>query len=731
MSEPRMIHKTRVRRSRIALAAILALGLFGAPPTASAGTYTVRACYVDAAGVPRGNSSWAYGIATPWAGTNPACGTNGLGVWAASGGGLAPPGSARAFLAFNAAPDTTIWNLSAFAQINVTKASGWSIGLYDNRRSGWLWCGPTDCLTGDRFASLTLPYLNSTQIYLLAVCGDPTHPCPMADQAAWLKDITVTLYDKVGPTVDPPSGGLFASGWIRGNASFSANARDNTGIRRLRVLVDGAAAFTRPSTCDETRAVPCPNAAITAPLPTSGLADGRHVATVEATDSGSNVATADRAFWTDNHAPARPNAVAVEGGAVWRQRNGFTVSWTNPHEEFAPIEAVHYRLCPASDSSFSSSACVAGEQRARDVGAIANLNVPGAGTWHMKLWLEDLAGNSDPERVGTVEGLRFDAEPPAVRLRPTDARNPTLISATAADADSGLATTEIELRRRGSREWQSLPVTRSAGTFSASVDDEGLADGVYDIRARATDQAGNERTASVFPDGEPAAIGLPVRIGTRIAVGSVKRVRDHGSVRRVLVVCPRARYGRTISLTGRLTMPGANPVPGADVEVWERPRLDGSAWHRIAVVRTAATGRFVFRALRGPSRFLRFRYTGTATVRPSTGDVELRIAAVSTLGASRRSVVNGEDVVFRGKIQGGNVPTTGKLIQLQVYSRGKWLTFATPHASARDGVWRYRYRFVATRGHVRYRFRARLPAESGYPFEPGVSPSIHVLVRGL
>jgi hypothetical protein len=111
--------------------------------------------------------------------------------------------------------------------------------------------------------------------------------------------------------------------------------------------------------------------------------------------------------------------------------------------------------------------------------------------------------------------------------------------------------------------------------------------------------------------------------------------------------------------------------------------------------------------------------------------VELRIAAVTSMRASRRSVVNGEDVVFRGRTQGGNVPATGKLIQLQVYSRGKWLTFATPHASARDGVWTYRYRFVATRGRVLYRFRARLPAESGYPFEPGVSSSVHVLVRGL
>ena len=87
--------------------------------------------------------------------------------------------------------------------------------------------------------------------------------------------------------------------------------------------------------------------------------------------------------------------------------------------------------------------------------------------------------------------------------------------------------------------------------------------------------------------------------------------------------------------------------------------------------------------------------------------------------------------MLRGRIRGGPLPAVGKLVQLQAYSRGRWLTFATPRADGRTGRWFYRYRFTATRGTVRYRFRARIPQESGFPYAAGVSRPVSVLVKGL
>ena len=131
----------------------------------------------------------------------------------------------------------------------------------------------------------------------------------------------------------------------------------------------------------------------------------------------------------------------------------------------------------------------------------------------------------------------------------------------------------------------------------------------------------------------------------------------------------------------------------------------------MATVRTGERAGSRSSALPGPNRFLRFRYAGTPTIRGTTSVVELRIRAASSIRGQppARGQRRGRHVP-RPR-QGQPIPATGKLLQLQVYSRGSWLTFATPRANAR-GRWRHRYRFTATRGVTRYRFRVRLPRES-------------------
>jgi hypothetical protein len=182
---------------------------------------------------------------------------------------------------------------------------------------------------------------------------------------------------------------------------------------------------------------------------------------------------------------------------------------------------------------------------------------------------------------------------------------------------------------------------------------------------------------------------------------------------------------------GRLTTSGGNGLANTDVEVFERTALPDQPWVRVGLVRTDAEGTFTYAALRGPSRTVLLRYGGTQLIRPQTTEVNVKVRAQTTLGVDRRQVVNGDEVMFRGRVRGGPMPAPGKLLQLQAYSRGTWRTFATPRASARTHRWRYAYRFTATRGTVRYRFRVVLPQEGGFPFERGASRSVNVTVRGL
>jgi hypothetical protein len=126
---------------------------------------------------------------------------------------------------------------------------------------------------------------------------------------------------------------------------------------------------------------------------------------------------------------------------------------------------------------------------------------------------------------------------------------------------------------------------------------------------------------------------------------------------------------------------------------------------------------------------VRFHYTGTAQLKPSVAEVKARIPARSSIAVSRRYLLNGQAVDFTGRLLQGPVPDGGKLIDLQAFFRSRWRTIATPRADER-GNWRFRYRFEATSGLVRYRFRARVRREAAYPYELGYSRPVTVTVRG-
>jgi hypothetical protein len=123
------------------------------------------------------------------------------------------------------------------------------------------------------------------------------------------------------------------------------------------------------------------------------------------------------------------------------------------------------------------------------------------------------------------------------------------------------------------------------------------------------------------------------------------------------------------------------------------------------------------------------RYDGSPLIKPVAQDVAIRVPARTTITANRHSLHNGQAVRLGGRLRGGPVPDGGKLIDLQAFYRGQWRTFATPRSDSR-GSWRFRYRCEATRGTVRYRFRARIRREAAYPYELGYSHVVVVTVRG-
>jgi len=286
----------------------------------------------------------------------------------------------------------------------------------------------------------------------------------------------------------------------------------------------------------------------------------------------------------------------------------------------------------------------------------------------------------------------------------------------------------------------------------ARVDDSALAPGRYEFRAVVRDVAGNQAVVGRRSDGSPMELGLPVREGTRLELGPggkpkacTKAGRRRATTKRGKAkskgrsACRRAKQGaggsalepapgKRVKLAGRLVRGGNVPVAGVDVTV-EGQMRSGGPFARIGSVRADGSGRLSFVLPPGPSRTVRFRYDGSDTLRPSSGQVLTRVRAAVRLKVSRRRLLNGQSVQFTGRLPGKPIPAGGKLVALQARVGRQWRTFATPRAKA-NGVFKHRYRFTATTGLRRYAFRALVTREAAYPYETGTSRKVHVVVRG-
>jgi hypothetical protein len=219
---------------------------------------------------------------------------------------------------------------------------------------------------------------------------------------------------------------------------------------------------------------------------------------------------------------------------------------------------------------------------------------------------------------------------------------------------------------------------------------------------------------------------LPARIDTRLVVGVPRKRPGDGRGRR-LDHDVTARYGKVLHLSGILANADGQPIEGASVEALEE-RSDGASLP-IGLATTGAGGRFRYALKATRNRDLLFRYPGSRRIGAATAVFDLQVPAASSIRVSRHAVRNGQAVVFTGRVRSRPLPVIGKLIEMQAHFRGRWRTFSTVRTDRR-GIWKLRYRFGATLGRVRYRFRARLPSESGYPFIAGRSRVARVLVLG-
>ncbi len=725
------MHHT-VRPLRLLTAALILLALCGADP-AQAGTYTVVATCGAWDPVNERPTKLAVYAACPMI------------VARNTQGHFNTGDSVNAAWVFRAPAGTGID--SALLSGTIVGKQDWQSTIYleGGTASGTTWedCPGRFCPYGGRFFQWKKYAGGGASAIVARVRCGSSKGCYNGEISgrAELYSAAVTIADYSAPSVTA-DGPLAASGWKGGTVLVNAVASDNVGVKQTRALIDGVPRAVVSRACDYGLKVPCPNGTDVLHVPLGGLSDGQHTLTVQAIDSADNAGGSDHTINVDNTAPVTPAGTVIDGGAGWRPENQWTVRWKNPAQTFAPIAAAEYELCPAAAESSNPSVarkakkqCESGSRTVDGIERIEDLKVPGPGSWNLRLWLVDAAGNRNPEASVKLDGLGFDPSPPSdVSFAEQQPSDPARLRVAAADAVSGIASGAIEVRRKGREAWRPLATDVTTGGLTAFMNDEVLPKGSYDLRAVAVNGAGLQRATASRENGKPAALRLPIRLRSKLVAGRlVRRCKAERRNRRCSVHAVkrlRARFDRPTRVRGRLTS-GGRAVANQQLEVWRRFAVANAQWQRIGSVQTGTAGRFSYKAPRGPARRVRFRYPGTAAVRGVNAAVALRVPATTSIQVSRRNVINGEYATFRGRVRGGWIPPEGTLVELQVFTRGRWRTFAQPRASAEDGRWEFQYRFETIRGHVSFRFRARIRRQSNYPFVTGVSKSVRVEVRGL
>jgi hypothetical protein len=388
-----------------------------------------------------------------------------------------------------------------------------------------------------------------------------------------------------------------------------------------------------------------------------------------------------------------------------------------------------------------------------EAGDSTTATVAGEGTHRIAAFARDAAGNAT-DGWPTVATVSIDEGPPAVTFaRAQDPTEPERLEATVADSLSAPspARGSISVRLAGSRQrWLPLPTAVAPGRLVAGWDSDSFPAGTYEFRATGYDAAGNTTSSERRGGGARMVLANPVKTPTRIEAGfggprlvwhRCARDEDGRRCRREAIrsfaARPTARevpYGRGLSFGGRLTSASGSPLGGLPVQVTERFAAGAASPQRSTTVLTAADGAFLTHLAPGPSRRVEATFAGNRVLSgASGGQVRLGVLAGVRLRASSASArIGGPPVTFSGRAAdlGAPIPPGGIPVELQFKAPGgDWREFRTVQTDA-GGRFRYAYAFSDddSRG-VRFLFRAFVPSQSGWPYEPAASRPVDVIGR--
>ena len=392
---------------------------------------------------------------------------------------------------------------------------------------------------------------------------------------------------------------------------------------------------------------------------------------------------------TDN---ARPSLGV--GGSLWSD------GWHRPQEplaydasDSAGIQSVRAQIGGAGAAATGSCDFRREAPCPRRLnGTLALGGPPPDGAQPARVTAIDAGGNE----TAATRTVLIDGTAPYVDLRRPRKRRIVL---RVSDPASGFASGQIFVRNSPAEPYRPLPTALVRNTIQARLD-RGKPPRA-DVRVVVRDNVGNEVN------------GLPARLKVTGARSGKRRVKLHkGRIR--------ARFGRRVTVHGKLTLSAGQLLAGVPISVTSSRR------GRPAVAETSgstgARGRFALTVAPGASRRLLLSYAGGGEVLPAARRLKLGIPASSSIQASRRSLGGAGRVRFSGRVRKGGA---GLVVVLQGHEQGRWRTFADTRTRA-NGRWRASYSFSGRPG--RYPIRLRIRRQTGLPYETGYSRKVVVSV---
>ena len=368
-------------------------------------------------------------------------------------------------------------------------------------------------------------------------------------------------------------------------------------------------------------------------------------------------------------------------------------------------------------------------------GSRSSFTIAAEGSSTVRYWAMDLAGNVNDGRPGPngerhrppeSATVRIDLTPPGLNFTSgPDPAAPELVSVVATDSLSGLDSGRIEIRRISEgAAFTPLRTQLEDGSLQAMIPSDDLPAGVYELRASATDRAGNTGSTISRENGSAMVLTLPLKRAVNVSLYHLGR--------RPQLRTATLGYAKPARLSGRVSRPGGIAIPGAKLTLEQR----FSSGSRLKVVNSTivsdGTGRFAVRLKPGPGRSVRILYDGTdLNSRAASRRLDVAFRDRTTLSLTPEILRNGARTTMRGVVMGGGAiqPAAGKLVAIEFFDpdRRLWRPVEVLRADTR-GRFRYSYRFRTITSAQRILFRAVSLAEAGWPYPPSTSAPKSVIV---